>query len=332
MLSRVADSLYWMSRYLERAEHSARLIDVNLNLTLDQAPAAAGPRWYRLQACLLPAPNDIAGTDPSGSARAIAFELLNRPTFSGFIASARENARAITACLAASRENARHIRDSISSEMWEQINRLYLDTRNADIDAMWDHQPHAFFRLVREGAHLFQGIADSTMCHDEGWHFTQIGQSIERAAATAALLDVQSGALLGTQRRPEREQYLEWVGLLKSCTAFEAFCKVHSAELRPESVLEFLLLNEEFPHALQYCAARLRHSLESVAIITNHRDSLSDRLAGRLLSALKYQSIEEILASGLHAFLAEIQNRCARIQDAIHVTYIEPRFTAVTSA
>ncbi len=328
MLSRVADSLYWMSRYLERADHSARLIDVNLNLTLDQAPAAAGLRWYRLQACLIPAPAEAGGSDASGVARAIAFELLNNATYAASIACARENARAIIACLSASRENARHIRECISSEMWEQLNRLYLDTRNADIDAMWDHQPHAFFRTVQEGAHLFQGIADSTMCHDEGWHFMQLGRYLERATATAALLDVQSGALLEEKRRPAREAYLEWVGLLKSCTAFEAFCKTHSAELRPESVLGFLLLNEEFPHALLFCAARLQHSLQCIAQVTGHRDSLGDRLAGRLLASLRFQSMDDVLALGLHEFLAEIQNQCARIHDAIHRAYVESRVAA----
>lgn len=328
MLSRVADSLYWMSRYLERADHCARLIDVTMNLTLDLAPAAAGPRWYRLQACLIPAPTDASGDDPSGAARALAFGLLSHGSIATCLAGALENARAIIACLGAARENARHVRECISSEMWEQINRLYLDTRNANLDAIWDHQPHAFFRRVQEGAHLFQGIRNSTMCHDEGWHFTQVGQYVERASATAVLLDVQCGALLGATRQPEREQYLEWVGLLKSCTAFEAYCKVHSAALRPETVLEFLMLANEFPHSLIFCVERLRESLQAIGAETGNRDTQGERVAGRMLSSLRYQTMDEILASGLHGYLSEIQNYCARIQDTIHGTYVESHMAA----
>src|SRR5262245_39598291 len=131
MLSRVADCLYWMSRYLERADHTARLVEDNLNLTLDQSPEDSGPRWLRLQACLMPAPVDAAGADHSAAARAIAFELAHKASFATCLAAARENARAILACLAAARENARHVRECISSEMWEQMNRLYLETRAA---------------------------------------------------------------------------------------------------------------------------------------------------------------------------------------------------------
>src|SRR5262249_32943645 len=145
MLSRVADSLYWMSRYLERAEHTARLIDVNTNLALEESRASAGPRWYRLQACLMPAPAGSIGHDPSGWARAIAFELMSRTAFGSYSAVARQNAAAIILCLSAARENARHIRECISSEMWEQLNRLYLESREADLDTMWDRQPHGFF-------------------------------------------------------------------------------------------------------------------------------------------------------------------------------------------
>jgi uncharacterized alpha-E superfamily protein len=332
MLSRVADSLYWMSRYLERANHTARLIDVNLYLTLDQEPASAGPRWYRLQASLMPAPSDVGGVDPSATARAIAFELMTQASFASWLDAARQNARAIIACLSAARENARHIRECIGSEMWEQINRLYLWTRNANLDDIWHQQPHDFFRHVQEGAHLFQGISDGTMCHDEGWHFTQLGMYIERASATAALLDVQSGALIDAPRRPEREQYLEWVGLLRSCMAFEAFCKAYSAELRPESVLEFLMLDREFPHALMFSVERVQQSMLRIAEATGNHSPRAERLAGRLVASLQYHSIEEILASGLHIFLGDIQNQCARIQEAIHHTYVESHMAAAPGA
>jgi uncharacterized alpha-E superfamily protein len=324
MLSRVADSQYWMSRYLARAEHTARLIDVNLNLMLDQAPTTVGSRWLRLQASLLPAPRDPSGSDASGKARAISFELLTNATFEACLAAARENTKAIVACLAASRENARQVRETISSDMWEQLNRLYLHVSRWSPDELWNSAPHEFFRAVIEGAQLFEGVTDGTTCHDEGWHFIRLGRAIERAAATAALLDVHFGD--GMDRHVgslAADQDLEWIGVLKSCTAFEAFCKVHTAELRPQRIVEFLLLEPLFPHSVRFNVDVVRESLTAISEDTGRKNDRAERLAGRLGSALRFGQTDEILAAGLHPYLVDVQDQCAKIQTAIHEAYID---------
>jgi uncharacterized alpha-E superfamily protein len=331
MLSRVADCLYWLSRYLERAEHTARLVDVTLHLMLDQSPASAGPRWYRLQACLAPAPPDASGADASGRARAIAFDLLNRATFAACLESARENARAVASCLAAARENARAVRERISPRMWEQLNRLYLEVRAQPLDDSWLGQPHDYFRGIDQGAQLFHGITESTMCRDEGWHFLQLGKFVERAMLVAALLDVQCGALLddGARPLPAADEHLEWLGLLRSTGGFEAYCRVHTAELRPAWIVQFLLLDAEFPHSLRFAVDRLGESLGAIAAATGRRHGRADRHCGKLRASLSFAQIDEVMASGLHEFLVEAQDVVARIQAAVHQTYVEPTVEAL---
>src|SRR5215210_6198332 len=187
MLSRVADSLYWMSRYLERAEHTARLVDVGLNLMLDQSPASAERRWGRLLESLNAPPQLVGLSDPDRITQAMTFEM--------------ENETSIVACIASARENLRQVREQISSEMWEQLNRLFIHVKGASMEDIWNTGSHEFFRSVKEGAHLFQGITDATMNHGEGWHFMQVGRSIERASATATLLDAHLNELTGTQEQ-----------------------------------------------------------------------------------------------------------------------------------
>jgi uncharacterized alpha-E superfamily protein len=204
MLSRVADNLYWMSRYLERAEHAARLVDVYLNLSLDQSPLLpAGQRWARLLDSLhVPMPE---GGIPDGytATQLLAFEV--------------ENPNSIVSCIAKARENARQVREKTSSEMWMQINKQYLEMRRTRLDEIWNEQPHEFFRAVKDGAHLFQGITDSTMVHDEGWDFIQLGRYIERAASLSALIDrhLQDFPLSVHDQPLAMDDYFEWLGLLK---------------------------------------------------------------------------------------------------------------------
>lgn len=315
MLSRVADNLYWMSRYLERAEHTSRLIDLALNQSLE-TPAAAKLRWERLLASLQLKPPPANISTAYHITRMLTFEPANRDS--------------ILTCIAAARENARPVREQISSEMWEQINAFYLRAKRNSIDEIWHSGPHEFFWSIREGSHLFQGITDATMTHGEGWHFIQLGRYIERAAATATLLDVHYQTLKAIQ---EAENYLEWVGLLKCCTAFEAYCKVYTADVRPDRIAEFLLLNHEFPRSVCFCAERIQHALEAISEATETtRSGRANRLAGRLRSTLSYSHIQEIMTSGLHAHLAEIQHQCAQIHTAIHETFISyPIDTALPS-
>ncbi|HJU54249.1 MAG TPA: alpha-E domain-containing protein [Pyrinomonadaceae bacterium] len=312
MLSRVADSLYWMSRYLERAEHTARLIDVGLNLMLDQTAATAERRWGRLLGSLH-APAQLAGASD-------AYQITQAMTFDG------ANETSIVACIASARENLRQVREQISSEMWEQLNRLYLQVRETRLDDIWNVSTHEFFRSVKEGAHLFQGITDATMNHGEGWQFMQVGRYMERAGETATLLDVYTSELIAPEGADAGgpKSYLDWVGLLKACTAFEAYCKVYTADLRPERIAEFLLLNAECPRSVRFAADVMQSAFQSIAEATASRRSSGrvNRLAGRLRASLGFGQIDEIMETGLHAYLNDVRRQCAQIHEAIVQAYV----------
>jgi uncharacterized alpha-E superfamily protein len=302
MLSRVADNLYWMSRYLERAEHVARLLDVHLHQMLDNSPEHADRRWLRMfQALRI----DYIGPHDS-------YQIAHRLTLN----ATDENS--IAACIAAARENIRQVREQVSSEMWEQLNRLYLFTRNAEKIELWHNDPHQYYVDVREGAHLFQGITDATMSHGEGWQFIQIGRYIERAQATAALLDMQFQAV----RAGVNFEFVEWVALLKSCTAFEAYCKVYTADVQPDRIVEFLLLNELFPRSVRFAADQIQQALQAINQMTGRRNaSHTERLAGRLRATLDYGQVDEIMAD-MRPYLENIQRTCAQLHTAIHQIYI----------
>jgi uncharacterized alpha-E superfamily protein len=300
-----------MSRYLERAEHTARVIDVGLNLMLDQSQAAAERRWRRLLASLN-APQQVAAmSDPYQITSAMTFDMTSEVS--------------IASCVASARENLRQVREQISSEMWEQLNRLFLQVKGTGLDDIWNSGSHEFFRSVKEGAHLFQGITDSTMNHGEGWQFIQAGRSIERASATATLLDAHLNELAPAQEQTgfTRSNYLDWVGLLKSCTAFESYCKVYTADLRPERIAEFLLLNAECPRSVRFAADTMQTAFQAIAEATGMRKSgRVNRLAGRLRASLSFGQIDEIMEGGLHSYLSDIQRQCAQIHTAIQQTYV----------
>ena len=299
-----------MSRYLERAEHTARLVDVGLNLMLDQTPDAGERRWGRLLTSLH-APQTLAGTNH-------AYQITQAMTFD------MANETSIVACIAVARENLRQVREQISSEMWEQLNRLFLQVKSANINDVWNVGPNEFFRSVKEGSHLFQGITDSTMNHGEGWQFIQVGRYLERVIATATLLDLYFKDFTEANGQPTKvSSYLDWVGLLKSCTAFEAYCKVYTADLRPERIAEFLLLNAECPRSVRFAAETIQTAFQSIAEATGARKTgRVNRLAGRLRASLSFGQIDEIMESGLHAYLNDIRRQCAQIHAAIQQTYI----------
>jgi uncharacterized alpha-E superfamily protein len=310
MLSRVADSLYWMSRYLERAEHTARLIEVDLQLRLDQSPESGAGRWLRLlNALQTPGPED-AKIDAASITHLLTLE--------------RNNPSSILSCVSAARENLRQVREQCSTEMWEQLNRLYLQVSNTSKAESWLLNSHIFFRAVLEGAHLFQGVTDSTMSHGEGWQYIQLGRYVERTDTLARLIGTHFGSLgQPPDQAVESEEYLEWVGLLKSCAAFEAYCKTYTAEMRPLRVAEFLLLNPEFPHSVRFSVDMVHASLARIGEMTERKAEQPVRLAGRLQATLSFSQIEEILASGASAYVDSVRFQCAQAHTAIHQVYFD---------
>src|SRR4051812_36350768 len=212
MLSRVADCLYWMSRYFERADHCARVLDANYTLLLNPSKPSREQRWNRITLSLGLKP-DPTVTDPQANITRLINEAGNRSS--------------IVSCITSARENAAQVREQISSEMWERLNQLYHEVTQsaARFDADSDVQP--FFTAVREGSYKFVGVTDSTMNQGEAWQFIQLGKYMERTFALTVLLDAIFSAADGADD-------LDWVGVLTSCSAFEAYCKVYTADLKPE--------------------------------------------------------------------------------------------------
>jgi uncharacterized alpha-E superfamily protein len=314
MLSRVADSLYWMSRYIERAEHTTRLLDVNLNLMLDESATSADRRWQRMLHAL-GNPKSVAWAgDTYALTQALIFDTGNKAS--------------ILSCIISARENSRQVREQISTEQWQRLNSLYLQVTRPELQIAApanSEQPIEFLQQVIEAIHQFQGVTDSTMSHGEGWQFIQVGRYIERATATALLLEAYHADLWSQPERiPEGNEYLFMMGLLRSATAFEAYCKVYTADLTPDRILEFLLLDAEFPHSLRFAIDNLQHALEAIEGESGRsRAEPLRRLSGRLQAMLSYSSVDEILTGDVVAYLRGIQIECRAIHEAIYNLYID---------
>lgn len=308
MLSRVADSLYWMSRYLERAENSARLIDVHLNLLLESAPGITGQeRTRHLLKSLDLRDAEIDKND----------NLPQQLTFDA------QHPASIFSCITIARENARQVREQISSEMWMQINKVYLNVKQTKPHQIWSDAPHGFFVMVKEGSHLFQGITDATMNHNQGWHFIQIGRYVERLGTLSSLLTASHRLLHENQNVSVSEQYFELVALLKSVTAFEAYCKVYNPNLYPLTIAEFLLFNHEFPHSARFCVDSLLTSLTAITEATSrHKNQRVNRIAGRLQSSLSFDDINDVFYGDFEAYLENLKQQAYLIHESLVETYI----------
>ena len=319
MLSRVADNLYWMSRYLERAEHTTRMLDVNLNLMLDEGPASAERRWQRVLLALGKPKGIKWDGNPYDLTRALTFDTGNKSSILG--------------CIIAARENARNVSEQISTEMWSRLNSLYLQVTRPEMQSDMhaealmsnNEQPMEFLQQVMEAVQQFQGVTDSTVSHGEGWHFIQVGRYIERATATAMLLEAYFPDLWQpVDELHEATQYLDWMGLLRSATGFEAYCKVYTADLTPDQILEFLLLDAEFPHSLRFAIDSLQSALEAIQGESGKlRAEPLRRRAGRLQATLSYSSVEEILEGDVLAYLEHIKTECSAIHETIYQLYVD---------
>lgn len=309
MLSRVADSIYWMNRYVERAENVARFVDVNLNLLLD-APVGMEQQWEPI----------VTTTGDQALFRerygdATADNILKFLTFD------RDYPNSIISCLRSARENARSVREVISSEMWEQVNDFYLMVNEAANGGRLS-ELHHFFPEVKMASHLFAGVMDATMTHNEGWHFGQLGRLLERADKTARILDVKYYILLPSVTDVGSPlDDLQWIALLKSASAYEMYRK-RQYRITPQGVTEFLILNREFPRSILFCllqAERSLHEISGTPAGTWRTDS--DRALGRLRSELDYLTIEDVTQQGLHEFLDSLQIHLNHVGDKIFADF-----------
>ncbi|GAA0551688.1 putative alpha-E superfamily protein [Rhizomicrobium palustre] len=306
MLSRVADSLYWMSRYLERAEHTARLLAVKLETTVEQTGEEAEASWQRVVACLSAEEEAPRDSDAMVITQHLAFD--------------RESPNSLLASLAFARENARQVREQLTVEVWENLNRLYLKLRGNDM--LDTRYPATIFRETLQDLHALGGVTYSTLSHGEGWYFLELGRHLERAQLVCRLLDLHFGA--AKMMVAAEPKYFDWLVLLKFCSAFEPYCKVYTAAIQPEKIADFLLFDPEFPHSVRFSIDRVCDALLRVApgAPPNRRASV-ERLAGRLKALADFTQVEELMAQGTIAkFLADIAAQCEEIHDAVYAAYI----------
>lgn len=304
MLSRVAETIYWLSRSIERAENVARFIDVNYNLTLGEAESLS-KQW-------LPLLQTTADQD-------LFFQRYDAPTRENvvhFLAFDQENPNSIFTCVEQARENARTIREVISSVVWEQLNKFHFFVRSQAPQSDPIEQPQEFCEQVRLTSHLIVGAMDATMSHDEAWHFSRLGRMLERADKTSRLLDVQYYNLLPDVAHVGAAlDVVRWSAVLRSASAFESYRRLHG-KIIPERVAEFLMLDLGFPRSMHFSANR---ALQSMHTITGSADGMysyhSEQLLGRLCADLDYATVGEIIAGGLHEFIDDFQQRLNEIGD-----------------
>jgi uncharacterized alpha-E superfamily protein len=319
LLSRVADSVYWMSRYIERAENVARFIDVNFHLMLG-IPHGFVNQWQPL-------------IETSGDSQAF-MERYSKATQENvihFLAFDAESPNSILSSVRAARENARSVRETISSEMWEQVNTLYL-LLNAEQGKPTDSLPE-FLKKIRMECHLFQGITDATMSHNEAWNFIRLGRKLERADKTTRILDVKYFILLPSVTDVGTPfDDVQWAALLKSVSGFEMYRKRYGG-ITPAQIVEFLMLDHEFPRAVRYC---IDCADESLHTITGKRagsfSCMTEQHMGLLRSELDYTRVESILATGLHEFVDSLQIRMNKINECLLEDFVlQNQLTAATA-
>ena len=315
MLSRVADALFWMSRYLERAEHVARLLDVCFHQELDLHGALAGPhelQWTSLAATLqqqIPENTKSAASPQAAISRWLTFDL--------------DNPGSILSCVSKARANARSIRGSINAEMWRELNKLYLHLSDPAFCSQAGESPHEYYQAAECGSHIFQGVCDATLNHDEGWQFIQLGKYLERADKTIRILDIQYHLLHDLSEPADLPlANLLWGAVLRSCRAYEGFQRLYVGRIEAEHVVEFLLLHPQFPRSVRFSLEAAAAALAAIEGLGPRRNlSEADRELGLVLGELRFRELDQILADDLHAFMSGLKRRCGLVSRSLQERY-----------
>lgn len=317
MLSRVANCLYWLSRYIERADNTARIVDVNLQLLLESRrldPTQLAAYWMPV-------------VESTGDQETFAshYPLATGEAVTEFLLFDLRNGNSLATSISQARENTRMVRDQVPAEMWEEINRLYLFIRSAAARELWESSPFDFLQQVRSSSLTFVGISYASTPHNEGWHFIQAGKFIERGDKTTRMLDIRHASLpkRGMPATISQADALGWSAVLRSCSAWDAYKALHGSEVHPRLVAEYLLLSDEFPRSLKFCVDRLDNSLRAISGVAPRRFSNdAEKLSGRLLAELQYSTVEDVFEVGLHDYLDQIQIKLNLVGDALFRTYI----------
>ena len=317
MLSRTADHLFWMSRYTERAENTARILDVNYQTSmLPQSASSAQSGWEGLLSISELKPAFVAKYGDSVAPR----DVMD------FMVCDEENSSSIVSCLKNARENARAVRGTLTTEVWETENQTYLEVirmlRNGD----FERDPLQFFEWVKFRSHLSRGVTAGTMLQDEAFHFLRLGTFLERADNTARLVDVKFHAAQKNLANALDEDFdfYHWSSILRSVSGFEIYRKVYRDVIKPERVAELLILRADMPRSLLGC---LNEVMNNLARVTSDPNSETRRRAGRLRSDLQFARIDEILANGLHAFLTQFLDRVNELGSHLSREFLVPATT-----
>jgi uncharacterized alpha-E superfamily protein len=307
MLSRVADSVYWMSRYVERAENVARFIEVNFQLTLD-SPFIEDKQW-----------EPLVNTSGDREDFAKRFGSATQENVLRFLISDLRNPNSILSCIRGARENARTVREIISSEMWLHLNKFYLMMNVAASDPRTLETPQELLNEIKLASHLFTGITDATMTHNEAWNFCRLARMLERADKTSRILDVKYFILLSSVEDVGTPiDDIQWAAVLRSASAFEMYRKQHG-RISPRGVVEFLMLDREFPRAIQFCLLAARDSLHCISGTSVGTFRFPpEKLLGQLCSDLSFASVDEIISYGLHEYLDELQTKMNQLGAGIY--------------
>ena len=301
MLSRTADHLYWMSRYTERAENTARMLDVNYQTSLlPQSAAVSRVGWEGMLS--------ISELMPAYTAK---HGEIEPQQVMQFMVKDETNASSILACLRAARENARAVRGTLTTEVWETQNQTWLELNRMLRGGEYERDPSQFFEWVKFRSHLSRGVTVGTMLMDEALHFMRLGTFLERSDNTARLVDVkfhavQSDFFGAASEKDQEYDFYHWSAILRSVSGFEIYRKVYRDVIKPERVADLLILRPDMPRSLH---ASLNEVVGNLAMVANDQSSETLRRAGRLRAELQYGNIEEILANGLHAFLTQFLDR-----------------------
>jgi uncharacterized alpha-E superfamily protein len=312
MLSRDADAMYWMARYVERSEHVARLLLVNSNLLIDVgdlAPALQAQEWQSLLTILR------LGELPEGP------DIAQR--VSQFLTFDPENPNSILTCLTRARENARGIRENISAEMWENLNTLYWSLRGDDAPARFEESRDDLFRSVMIGSMLFQGLTDQTLAHDQKWLFTQLAKYLERTDVTCRIIQSKYDILKANEQLFDSTlRNLHWMAVLRSCCSIEAYRQNNLGDMDPARMAGFLILERSFPRSIRFSISAALAAISAIRV--GARGSAIDpaeRILGRLDAQLEYAQLSEILAEGVSSYLQRIQGAVHEAAVAVQRSY-----------
>lgn len=310
MLSRAADAIYWMNRYVERAENIARFIHVNVHLSLDMPVSINTDQWAPLV--------QVMGAYPLFAEH---YGEATQQNVIDFLTFDRDYPHSIISCLYKARENARSVRHVISPEMWQQINTFYLMVKGVHKGLALE-MPHDFFTRIKMASHTFTGIMSATMSHGEAWNFSRMGTLLERADKTSRILDVKYFILLpAVQDVGTPFDDIQWAALLKSASAFDMY-RQRFGRISPTNVADFLILDPDFPRSIHYCLIEAEKSLHAITgSPENTFGGNAERGLGRLRADLVYTDIGEIIQGGLHQFLDHFQSQLNAVNNAVSQSF-----------